>query len=187
MKITAIMGSHRNGGHTAKVLAHFLEMIEDKSELRVVNVNKDQIKPCLACDYCLDHQGQCVITDDAMTGIYADIFASELLIVASPVYFTAFPSKIKALFDRTQMAFNLKDRSGIVPKQMIFIGVGGAPAYPHQFDGMGYTLKWYNRYLKVAQMHQVTFVHTDVTPALDQKEGMKALEELAQRVNAGRL
>ena len=185
MKITAIMGSHRNGGHTAKVLNYFLKQIADQSALRVININKVQVKPCLGCDYCIPHQGACVIADDDMAGISADIFASELLIIASPVYFTAFPSKLKALIDRTQMAFNLKDNSGIVPKRLIFIGVGGAPSYAHQFDGMIYTLKWYNRYLRVRAMDQVTFVHSDVTPAMAQAESLAQLDALAQKINDG--
>ena len=34
MKITAIMGSHRNNGHTNKILNYFLEQIREDNELR---------------------------------------------------------------------------------------------------------------------------------------------------------
>ena len=185
MKITAIMGSHRNSGHTARVLKHFLGCLEDQSALRIINVNKEEIRPCLGCDYCIEHQAECVIKDDAMTGIYRDIFESDLLVIASPVYFTAFPSKIKALFDRMQLAFNLKNADQIKEKKLIFIGIGGAPSYPHQFDGMRFTLKWFNRYLKVTDTYEATFVHSDVTPALEQKESIEKLESWAKEINEG--
>ena len=115
MKITAIMGSHRNNGHTSKILNYFLEQIREDNELRLINVNKVHVEHCKGCDYCIPHQGECVIKDDDMTWIYDDFMDCDLLVIASPVYFTAFHSKLKTVIDRTQMIYNLgEDRKSVV-------------------------------------------------------------------------
>ena len=78
MKITAIMGSHRNNGHTSKILNYFLEQIREDNELRLINVNKVDVEHCKGCDYCIPHQGECVIKDDDMTWIYDDFMDCDL-------------------------------------------------------------------------------------------------------------
>lgn len=183
MKITAIMGSHRNNGHTHKILEHFLEQITPQNELKLINVNKVHVEHCKGCDYCLKNQGTCVIKDDDMPQIYEALMESELLVIASPVYFSAFPSKLKMLIDRTQMLYNLKDRSHIPNKKLVFIGLGGAPSYKHQFKGMEYTLEWYIKNLNAVPMAFVEIAHTDETPALENKKALQELETLAKQIN----
>lgn len=182
MKITAIMGSHRNNGHTSKILNYFLEQIREDNELRLINVNKVHVEHCKGCDYCIPHQGECVIKDDDMTWIYDDFMGCDLLVIASPVYFTAFPSKLKTVIDRTQMIYNLEDHSHIPNKKIIFIGVGGAPSYGHQFKGMEYTLEWYLKNLNAVPMGFVEISHTDETPALENKKAVAELDALAQQI-----
>ena len=184
MEILAVMGSHRNGHNTQKALDFFLKQIKADHELYLYNVNKISVEPCKACDYCVDHQGECIIEDDDMREIYKRLETCDLLIIASPVYFSAFPSKIKALIDRTQMLYNLKDRSIIKKKKMVVIGVGGAPHYPRQFQAVVNTLEWYQKYLNCEEIGFVEFSHTDEVGALENKDGLKKLAELGEKVNA---
>ncbi|PKM52984.1 MAG: flavodoxin family protein, partial [Firmicutes bacterium HGW-Firmicutes-5] len=105
------------------------------------------------------------------------------LIVASPVYFSAFPSKIKALIDRTQMIYNLKDKTAIKKKKILIIGVGGAPYYPRQFQAVDNTLEWYKKTLSCDEIGFVQFSHTDELPALDNKKSLAELEAIADKIN----
>ncbi|MEG0379318.1 MAG: flavodoxin family protein [Eubacterium sp.] len=182
MKITAIMGSHRSNGHTNKILNHFLEQLPPEHEVKLINVNKVHVEHCKGCDYCLKHQGTCVIKDDEMPWIYEAFTGCDLLVIASPVYFSAFPSKLKTIIDRTQMLYNLKDRSHIPDKKLIFIGVGGAPAYKHQFRGLEYTLEWYVKNLNAIPSAFVEIPHTDETPALENQNALQELEALAEQI-----
>ncbi|AFA50259.1 flavodoxin family protein [Acetobacterium woodii] len=182
MEIVAILGSHRNGQNTQKALDHFMGQIKVKHELFVYNVNKIDVQACLACDYCIPHQGECVIKDD-MTEIYQKMETCDLLIVASPVYFSALPSKIKALIDRTQMIYNLKDRSHISKKKILIIGVGGAPHYPRQFQAIDNTLEWYKKTLKCEEVGFVQFSHTDELSVPDNIKCLKELDEIAEKIN----
>ena len=183
MEIVAIMGSHRNGHNTQKALDFFLKQIDTDHELHLYNVNKIKIEPCKACDYCVEHQGECIIKDDAMPDVYKRLETCDLLIIASPVYFSAFPSKIKALIDRTQMLYNLKDRSIIKKKKLAVIGVGGAPHYPRQFQSVENTLEWYKKYLNCEEIGFVKFSHTDEVSVLENKNGLESLQKMGEKVN----
>lgn len=183
LEIVAIMGSHRNGHHTQKALDFFLKQIQGNHDIHIYNVNKMQIHPCTACDYCVDHQGECVFKDDSMTGLYKKFETCDLLVIASPVYFSAFPSKIKALIDRTQMLYNLKDRSIIKSKKLVVIAVGGAPHYPRQFQAVENTLEWYMKHLNCNEIGFVQFSHTDKVGTMENKKSLEALEALGDKVN----
>lgn len=184
MEIVAIMGSHRNGHNTQKALDFFLKQIKGENEVFVYNVNEIEVKACIACDYCIEHQGECVIKDDDMTEIYKKMETCDLLVVASPVYFSSLPSKIKALIDRTQMIYNLKDRSNIKKKKILIIGVGGQPHYPRQFQAVDITLEWYKKTLSCDEIGFVQFCHTDELSALDNKKCLEELEEISEKINA---
>ena len=183
MKIVAIMGSHRNGQNTQKALDYFLDRIEGDNEVVVFNVNKIKIKHCIACDYCIEHQGECVTKDDDMRAVYEKLENCDLLVIASPIYFSGFPSKIKTLIDRTQVLYNLKDRSIIKEKKLVSIGVGGAPHYAKQFVGMANTLEFYKKYYNCDELGFVKFSHTDDVPVLENEESLKELRRLAEIVN----
>lgn len=184
MEICAIMGSHRNGQNTQKALDFFLKQIEGDHKVQIYNVNKTQVQPCKACDYCIPHQGECVIKDDDMTDIYKKFQSCDLLVVASPVYFSAFPSKIKAIIDRTQMIYNLKDRSGIKPKKLVVIALGGAKHYPRQFQAIDNTLEWYKKTLSCEEIGFVQFSYTDEVGTMENKKSLAELEALGKTVNA---
>ncbi|PKM59296.1 MAG: flavodoxin family protein [Firmicutes bacterium HGW-Firmicutes-4] len=182
MEIVAIMGSHRNGQNTQKAIDYFISKIKVEHELSEYNVNKIDVQACIACDHCIPHQGECVI-EDSMTEIYQKMETCDLLIIASPVYFSAFPSKIKALIDRTQMIYNLKDKSAIKKKKILIIGVGGAPYYPRQFQAVDNTLEWYKKTLSCDEIGFVQFSHTDELPVLDNKKCLEELDEIAAKIN----
>lgn len=183
MEIVAIMGSHRNGHNTQKALDFFLNQINGEHEVYIYNVNKINVQPCKACDYCIPHQGECVIKDDDMTEIYKKFETCDLLVVASPVYFSAFPSKIKSIIDRTQMLYNLEDKSMIKPKKLVVIALGGAPHYPRQFQGVDNTLEWYKKTLHCQEIGFIQFSHTDEVGTMENKDSLKALEDLGKAVN----
>ncbi|MEG0075728.1 MAG: flavodoxin family protein [Eubacterium sp.] len=183
MKVVAIMGSHRKNGHTRKILKYFLDQIKKENSIRYIDVNVVYIEPCKGCDYCVRHQGECVIKDDDMSDIYKELMASDMIIIASPVYFSAFPSKFKTMIDRTQMIYNLKDHSEINPKKIIVIGVGGAPYYGNQFKGMEYTLEWYLKNFNATEIKIVKISHTDKTPAIENEHARRELDALAEEIN----
>lgn len=91
----------------------FTESLFKKYEL--IDINKYNIKPCSGCDGC-KNKFKCIIRDDAGY-IIKKIEKADIMIVASPVYFTGAPSQLKAFIDRNQVQWyknkNRKEKNKI--------------------------------------------------------------------------
>lgn len=103
MKILALLGSPRKKGNTETLLDQALEGVLEKlpnAEIKKVHLNDMTIVPCQSCGGCLK-TGSCVRNDD-MSDIYSDLGDSDILILASPVYFGMVSAQTKAVIDRCQ-------------------------------------------------------------------------------------
>lgn len=144
MKIVIFTGS----GHSNSASFKFGEFIENyihdeldsNAEIVIRDAVDLDVHDCLGCDYCLSHQGQCVIQDD-MEMIYKDLWEADKLIFVSAVYFSNIPSVLKRIIDRCQLFFNLKDRTGIPKKECLAVCHGGAPEYDGQFTAFKETFR----------------------------------------------
>jgi multimeric flavodoxin WrbA len=107
------------------------------------------ISPCQHCDACIQLGGRCVIEDD-MQQIHQDIREFDRFIIASPVFFMGITAQAKAMIDRCQALWVMKNvlklpiclKPGSIRKG-IFISVGGT-TYTNLFQGSVATVKsWY--------------------------------------------
>ena len=105
MKVLGIRGSPRRGSNSTALLGHLLAGARDAgAETELITPWRLQIKPCLACDGCID-DGRCVIDDD-FQHVRDSILSSDALVLATPVYFGAVSAQLKALIDRCQSFWN---------------------------------------------------------------------------------
>ncbi|RLE81176.1 MAG: flavodoxin family protein [Thermoprotei archaeon] len=113
MKALGICGSPRRGGNTEYLLRLALKELEQWGvETKEVFLAEYDIKPCTSCRYCVDH-GQCCIDDDMSNTIVPWLLSSQIVIVASPVYFNNVSSYVKVFIDRTWcLRGRLKDKVG---------------------------------------------------------------------------
>lgn len=89
-----------------------------------------EVAPCIGCDRC-KQLGRCFMRDD-MDRVIAALDATDVLYVASPVYFAGPPAGYKALLDRLQPYFWTFERGGARrPAHLLVSGAGGDP---HGFD-----------------------------------------------------
>ena len=65
-----------------------------------VNVCKINIKPCTSCRTCVE-TGKCSINDDMTHVVIPKLISTDILIVATPVYFNNVSACTKAFIDRT--------------------------------------------------------------------------------------
>lgn len=102
MRILTVMGSPHSQGNTATVLGWVEnDLRQSGHEITRVNVAEKAITGCRACLSCkrvLDAPG-CIIQDDGEQ-VLEQILASELLLLASPLYCWGFTAQLKALMDR---------------------------------------------------------------------------------------
>ena len=101
MKILVLNGSPRPRGNTAKMVSVFKEAAESANhEVTVIDVCNRNIRGCLACEYCHGKGcGECVQKDD-MQEIYALLKDTNMLILASPIYYHGISGQLKCVIDR---------------------------------------------------------------------------------------
>ncbi len=181
MKVTILMGSQRPKGHTAD-LAQYVKNKLPEADITELHTRKLSIKDCIACDKCIELQGSCILKDDDMHDVYRAIETCDVLVVASPVYFSAFPSPLKTLIDRCQMFYNLKDRSHIPDKKVLLLEVGGARHYKNQFVANYCIMEWMLKDINGELVADIGFPNTDRVPALENEEKMALLDEAVKKL-----
>ena len=119
-KTLVINASPRSGSNSA--LAAEVLAQSPKLKAQVVNINRLKIQPCNACDKCRDNL-KCVFNDDA-DALIKKVEKADVVIVASPVYFTGVPGPFKIFIDRNQVQWykaNGNHKSQITKKKGIII------------------------------------------------------------------
>jgi len=151
MKVLGIMGSPRIKGNTDQLLDEALKGAESKgAAVEKVIVDKLHISPCKEYYGCLK-DGKCVIRDD-MDDLYPKLLNDDIIIIASPMFFYGVPAQLKALIDRCQAPWavkqfrvqNLTD-SG---RKGAFIAVGATKG-EKLFDGSILTIKYFFQAIEI--------------------------------------
>jgi len=99
LKAIGISGSPRKNGNTEILTAHCLRAIaEEGLETELASLAGLDIKGCNSCMYCFEHEG-CSIEDD-LQPVYAKMLEADIIIVASPVYYSSATSLVKGFLER---------------------------------------------------------------------------------------
>ena len=72
---------------------------ESGNQVVVKNAGDLEIAPCLACEYCFAHDGECVQKDD-MAGILEEVDKADMVVFAAPIYWFSMSAQIKLVIDR---------------------------------------------------------------------------------------
>lgn len=100
-KVLILSGSPRKGGNSDLLCDAFMKGASEAGHtVTKINVAEKKIAPCCGCYFCQNHGGECVYKDD-MSGILQAIIDTDVLVLASPVYFYSISSQLKAVIDRT--------------------------------------------------------------------------------------
>lgn len=100
MNITVLNGSPRKKGNTEIMVDEFIRGVsETEHQVTKINLAGKKIAGCLGCDYCGSHGGVCVQKDD-MADILKVLDETDLLVLASPIYWFDITSQLKAAIDR---------------------------------------------------------------------------------------
>lgn len=175
-----LYGSPHENGHTKKILEAIIRNTGIQYEL--VDVYKKDINPCIDCKYCYNVEGKCSIKDD-MNNIYDKIKSSKYIILASPMYFGMFPSKMKALIDRTQVQWcekNIFKQKTSKDKFGVFLFTAGA-----SWDNMFTPMETIGRYFFNTVGCNINYkVYIDNTDQMDNNELNKAIERHTEKLSS---
>lgn len=143
MKILVLNGSPRPNGNTAGMIKVFQTAAEEKGhQVKVMDVCRMNIRGCLACEYCHNKgNGQCVQKDD-MQKIYDELQDTEMLVLASPIYYHGISGQLKCVIDRFYASLYPKAPESL-RKTAMFLSSGDPDMYTgakFSYDGdfLGY-------------------------------------------------
>ena len=108
MNVLILMGSPRKEGNTAALLKPFCEELEQSgANVEVVWLYDQEIKPCVACRSCQKNWAVfgCSRADDGQK-LFDQVLASDLLVLATPIYAWYCTPPMKALLDRLVYGMN---------------------------------------------------------------------------------
>jgi len=134
MKGLILFGSPHLKGKTNKILIEVLNSKEQLIDFKRINLLKKYIHHCIGCNQCNTGDFSCIYDDD-MVEIYKAIEASDVIILATPIYFNSVTSIMKTMIDRCQRFFNMKVNQGynFKEKKGILIGTAGSKL-PNSFE-----------------------------------------------------
>jgi multimeric flavodoxin WrbA len=101
MRIVAIGGSPRAGGNSNALMRAAVEAaVERGATAEYFYPSRMDVAGCKACDGCRRGPDAVCVQQDDMHAIYAALKACDVVVLASPVYFYALSSWVKAVLDR---------------------------------------------------------------------------------------
>ena len=126
MNILVLNGSPRPQGDTAKMVSVFREAAEKAGHsVKAFPVCRMNIRGCLACEFCHGKgQGACAQKDD-MQEIYACLRETDMLVLASPIYYHNISGQLKCVIDRFYAALYPKAPERL-KKAAMFLASGDA-------------------------------------------------------------
>ena len=99
MKIVVLTGSpHENGTSNTLVNEFIRGALENGNTILRFDIPFLKIHPCIGCD-CCGMNGPCTFNDD-MPKILDTILDSDMIVLATPIYYFGFSSQIKSAIDR---------------------------------------------------------------------------------------
>ncbi|MDR3102656.1 MAG: flavodoxin family protein [Methanocalculaceae archaeon] len=175
--ITAINGSPRKHGNTDAVLDAFL--LGSKSTgatTSKISLGDIDHKNCRGCNAC-HKKGVCILRDD-LTPVFDEVLASDILVLASPIYSMTITAEMKSLIDRGQFLWAQKyiTKTLTFPKEHlakhigVYLGTSGQNI-PHIFDAAFPVVR--------ALFNDTGFSYTEnvLFPGMDQYGGVKGWPE----------
>jgi len=121
MKVLALACSPRIAGNSDVLLDKCIEGLKiNQKDITVekVYIDKLNINPCKACDYCKNENiGHCIHNDD-MTNLVTLFKESDLWIIATPIYWWGPTAQLKLVMDRWYSFYKYSDlekkKAGII-------------------------------------------------------------------------
>ena len=124
MNILLVYGSpHKNGTTQALAEAFLSGVDQSRYMVETVWLGEKKTAPCLGCEYCKTHDGECVHGDD-MTQLLPKVLAADLVVFVSPIYYFGFSAQMKTFIDRFY-AVNARLRAQTEKKAILLCAGGG--------------------------------------------------------------
>lgn len=129
--IAVLSGSPRKGGNTDLLVQAFVRGAEEKNTVKVLSVADFHVNPCTGCGGCMMTEAHTCVQKDDMETIFETLEQSDMIVIASPIYFYGISAQLKAWIDR----LHTPKRNTLPVRKLGLILVGGAEL-PELFDAI---------------------------------------------------
>ena len=102
MRVVVVNGSPRKGGYTSELICLFKKGLESEgAHVSDVVLRTKKITPCIGCFKCWvgETAGRCIFHDD-MDEVLETYFESDVVVLATPMYYYSFSSLMKVFLER---------------------------------------------------------------------------------------
>lgn len=114
-------GAARKNGNTAELIKAFSEgAATNVNIIREFYIQDKTIHGCIGCNSCRENEGNCVQKDD-MEEIYDGFEWSDVVVFASPIYFTTITGTLKTVNDRLYAMWNKLGHAGIRKRSVLLL------------------------------------------------------------------
>jgi len=125
MKVISFSGSPRKNGSINELIKRISKKAQENDHnTSIYYLNDLNINPCQACKYCAENEG-CDLDDD-MNNLYNELEYSDIVVIASPIYYGEVSAQTKLFTDRFYSIFNSKTKS-FKGKKVVLIYTQGNP------------------------------------------------------------
>ena len=130
-KIIVLIGSGRKDGNTDLLARAFVKGAEVNHQVEAISVADYKVNPCIGCNTCFNREGHRCFQNDVMQQIYGKLLETDILVIASPVYFYGISAQLKSIIDRLHTPL----RNEFKIKKLALLLVGAA-TLPELFDSI---------------------------------------------------
>jgi multimeric flavodoxin WrbA len=101
MKVVSLLGSPREKANSSIIAERFCaEAKKSGAEIKTFRLNDLQYRGCQGCMACKTKLDRCALKDD-LTEVLEAVRETDILVLASPVYFWDVSAQMKTFLDRT--------------------------------------------------------------------------------------
>ena len=122
--ILVMVGSPRVNGNTDQLADAFIKgLLTNGNSVTKIHLAQVKLNPCYGCEQCYRNGIPCVQRDD-MNDILAEVGKADLIVYASPVYFSNVSAQMKMFIDRFYCIYH-RDHCFPPKEAMLLMTAGG--------------------------------------------------------------
>lgn len=175
--ILVLTGSPRKNGNSDLLAAAFIKGLETNGHtVSKFEAGKKKILGCIACRKCYS-RGQACVFDDGFNELAPLMENADMLVLATPLYWFAFPAQIKAAFDKLY-ALIVGERN-IKIKESVML-VCAETDDMTDFEGIVRTYELTNRYMKWESRGMMLVPNVNNAGDILQTDALQQAEELGR-------
>ena len=171
---------HKNGDIAALIQAFCRQLGGETERIRAYEM-QGKVSACVDCRACWKQSG-CAI-QDGMQEIYEKIEKADVIVIASPVYYSGLTGPLMSMMSRLQCAYANSRFVGkklfVKEKMGAVLLAGGGNGKP---DPALDTAKMLLRAMRAAPVGSAMALKTDEVPAKEDAAALQAARELAEKI-----